>query len=134
MQVNCFCSITLSEMTFCTRPFTASNESRSTAFSKEGMPWTTFQHWQVGLLLQWQEDGLARGIKMETTKRKHRKVELFQCITSENNAFVFSLVFTSQGQVFILHCSSLALYFSLHPILQVSSPPTAIKSSGKNSG
>lgn len=55
MQVNCFCTIMLSEMTFCTRPFTASKESRSTAFSKKGMPCTTFQRWQMGLLLQWQE-------------------------------------------------------------------------------
>lgn len=100
------------------------------------MSWTIFQHRQTWLLLQWQEarkknqvePELARGIKMETTKRKHRKVETFQCITSENNAFVFSLLFTSRGQAFIPHCSSLTIYSTLF-----SAPnPTRVKPSHSN--
>ena len=65
---------------------------------------------------------------METTKRKHSKVDIFQRITSENNAFVFSLVFTSQGQLFVLHCSPLAIYSTLF----IAPNPTRVKPSHSN--
>lgn len=127
-------------MSFCTRPFTASIESWTTAFKKQRrcpglLPNTSKQGCCSSDKRKENQtkSGLVRRTGIETTRRKYRRVKDFPK-RYQNNAFVFSLVFISQGQAFtsILHCSSLPVYFSLHPILQASSPPTVIKSPVKN--
>lgn len=137
MWISCFCSLMLKWGELLYQTFHCFHRKLDYSLQKaEEMPWTTSQHQQTRLLFQWQKEsksGLARRTGIKTTRRKYRRVKDFPK-HHQNNAFVFSLVFISQGQAFtsILHCSSLPVYFPLHPILQASSPPTVIKSPVKN--